>query len=289
MGTNATRVSLVIPFYNPGAALRDTVVRSARTLEACGLPFEIVAVSDGSTDGSPATLEGLLPGVLQTVCLPENQGKGEAVRVGFGLATGEYVGFIDADGDIPPELLTHFVEALRGGEVDIAVGSKLHPGSETSSPALRRAFSSGYQLLTKILFDLPVHDTQTGVKFLRRGVLDAVLPETVERRFAFDIELLVLARQLGFDRVVELPVRIGQRSGSTVSLRTVRHILSDTLAVWWRLRVAHAYQSQPATDRSSTVRPAGSPTGPRARDARDRRRSRPRARPGRHPAGHVRT
>jgi len=289
VGTDATRVSLVIPFYNPGAALRDTVVRSARTLEACGLPFEIIAVSDGSTDGSPETLDGLLPGVLHTVRLPENKGKGEAVRVGFRLAVGEYVGFIDADGDIPPELLTQFVEALRSGETDIAVGSKLHPGSETSSPALRRAYSSGYQLLTKVLFDLPVHDTQTGVKFLGRDVLDAVLPATVERRFAFDIELLVLARQYGFDRVAELPVRIGARSGSTVSLRTVRHILSDTLAIWWRLRVTHAYQTPPTVDRSPTVRSAGSPTGPRARDARDRRRSRPRARPGRHPAGHART
>ncbi|MHB8594627.1 MAG: hypothetical protein ACYDB3_09925, partial [Acidimicrobiales bacterium] len=68
-----------------------------------------------------------------------------------------------------------------------------------------------------------------------------VLPRMYEKRFAFDLELLVVARLLGFDRVVELPVRIERRFGSTISLRAVCGIIADTVAIWWRLRVGRAY------------------------------------------------
>ncbi len=63
----------------------------------------------------------------------------------------------------------------------------------------------------------------------------------VEQRFAFDLELLVVARLLGFDRFAELPVRIERRFGSTISLRAVAGILADTFSIWWRLRVRHQY------------------------------------------------
>jgi len=92
-----------------------------------------------------------------------------------------------------------------------------------------------------MLFDLNVRDTQTGIKVLRREVLEAVLPLMVEQRYAFDLELLVVARHLGFDRFAEMPVRIERHFGSTISGRAVVKILTDTFSIWWRSRVTHQY------------------------------------------------
>src|SRR4051794_22310310 len=90
-------LTVVVPFYNPGMALRPTVKRIAASLQDAGVGYEVVAVSDGSTDGSEHTLTGI-PGV-RVIANPVNQGKGAALHTGFAAARGAWVGFIDADGD----------------------------------------------------------------------------------------------------------------------------------------------------------------------------------------------
>jgi glycosyltransferase involved in cell wall biosynthesis len=237
----SVELSIVVPYYNPGSRLAHTVSAVVDALMETGLSFEVVTVSDGSTDGSAEALSALPSTGLNRIELPVNTGKGEALRVGLRQGRGRYLGFIDADGDIPAHLLGSFVETMRTESVDIVVASKRHPESEVVYPPLRRLYSWGYQQLVRFLFRLNVRDTQTGLKILRREVLQAVLPQTFEKRFAFDLELLVLARLHGFDRVAELPVRIEQRFSSTISVRAVAGILLDTLAIWWRLRVRRLY------------------------------------------------
>lgn len=237
----SVELSIVVPYYNPGSRLSHTVSAVVDALMETGLSFEVVTVSDGSTDGS-AQAVAALPGTgLNRIELPLNTGKGEALRVGLRQGRGRYLGFIDADGDIPAHLLGSFVDTIRTETVDMVVASKRHPDSDVVYPPLRRLYSWGYQQLVRFLFHLNVRDTQTGLKILRREVLQAVLPQTFEKRFAFDLELLVLARLHGFDRVAELPVRVEQRFGSTISIRAVAGILIDTLAIWWRLRVRRLY------------------------------------------------
>ena len=119
--------------------------------------------------------------------------------MGLGQGRGRYLGFIDADGDIPAEQLVPLVAAIGSGDVDIVVGSKRHPGSDVVHGALRRIYSWGFQRLVLALFSLRVSDTQTGIKIFRREVLDAALPVTVEQSYAFDLELLVAAALRGFD------------------------------------------------------------------------------------------
>jgi glycosyltransferase involved in cell wall biosynthesis len=234
-------LSIVVPYYNPGPSLAGNLAAVVQALEATGLSFEVVAVSDGSTDGSPEDIAGMPGERLRRLSLPQHVGKGEALRVGLREGRGRYVGFIDADGDIPAETLGSFVEAIRSETVDIVVGSKRHPDSDVVYPPVRRLYSWGYQQLVRALFHLHVRDTQTGIKVLRREVLEAVLPQMFEKRFAFDLELLVVARLCGFDRIAELPVRIERRFGSTISLPAVAGIVADTLAIWWRLRVRRLY------------------------------------------------
>jgi|HubBroStandDraft_1064217.scaffolds.fasta_scaffold23202_2 glycosyltransferase involved in cell wall biosynthesis len=230
-------VTLVIPFFNPGPTVRSTVERARHALQTTGRSFEIIAVSDGSTDGSAEALEGSFPDSLRTVALPSNRGKGYAVRTGFELGHGRYLGFIDADGDIAPELLAEFVETCFRTRADVCFGSKWHSEASVTYPLARRVYSRGYQRLVRALFHLPVPDTQTGLKLYRRELLDIVLPMAVEERFAFDLELFVLAQQKGFDQFVGLPVDVAKQKSSTVSFGSVWSVLRDTLAIFWRLRV----------------------------------------------------
>jgi glycosyltransferase involved in cell wall biosynthesis/O-antigen/teichoic acid export membrane protein len=235
-------LSLVIPFYNPGSRLAPHVQEIIKVLRAAEVTFEVIAVSDGSTDGSPSSIAGV--GQVRVVQLAKNQGKGAALRVGLAQGRGRYLGFIDGDGDIPAGQLNHFLAATRTGDPDVVLGTKRHPDSDVVYPPLRRLYSFGYQQLNRVLFQLPTRDTQTGIKLIRRETLAAVLPKMVEKRFAFDLELLVVARRMGYRNFVELPVCITERFTSTISLKSVRGMLIDTLAIFYRLRIARFYGPQ---------------------------------------------
>lgn len=241
---NLIDLTVVLPFYNPGEQIKKTVTRTVEVLGREGVSFEVVAVSDGSTDGSEQQLEGLFPETVSLVVLPTRGGKGEAVRQGLLTGRGRYLGFIDGDGDIPPDLLADFVQVVDAEHPDIVLGSKRHPRSVVVYPLSRRLFSWGYQQLVRLMFHLDVRDTQAGIKLVRREVLAEVLPAMVEQGYAFDLELLVVARHLGHGRLVEAPVHIGRRFSSTVSPLVLLRMLADTSAIWWRLYVRRSYEPQ---------------------------------------------
>jgi glycosyltransferase involved in cell wall biosynthesis len=252
-------VTIVVPYYNPGPRLRTTVEDMVRVMQASDVSFEIIAVSDGSTDGSHFTLEGIPGSVVRQIIMDRNVGKGHALRVGLGMGRGRYLGFIDADGDISPELLAPFVSIMRSERPDIIIGSKRHPESSVHYPPLRRLYSWVYQRLVWLLFRLNVKDTQVGIKLVDRAVIAEVLPLLRESRFALDLELLVLARRMGYVRIVEAPVRIQERFGSTISLRAVWLLLVDTLALFVRFSVRKEYE--PAVRAVESGRASGAGSG----------------------------
>ncbi|WP_298445617.1 glycosyltransferase, partial [Ferrimicrobium sp.] len=244
LGTDEVDLSIVVPYYNPGALLGDHLRAVERVLTESRLKFEIIAVSDGSTDQSTKDALGCNHHVIRVLQLGKNCGKGHALRVGLNHAKGRYLGFIDADGDIPAEQLLTLLQVISSTQPDIIAGSKRHPDSDVYYPVVRRVYSWGYQQLIRVLFHLKVKDTQTGIKLIRREVLEGVLPLTVEKRFAFDLELFVVARRLGFDNIVEVPVTIKRRFTSTISLRAVKGMMLDTLGIFYRLRILHYYDRE---------------------------------------------
>lgn len=237
-------VTLVVPFYNPGPALRRHVAEVVTLLSESGHAFEVIAVSDGSTDGSLDDIVSLASearGVF-VLDLKQNCGKGYALQMGLSNARGRYIGYMDGDGDIPASDLMVALSAIEVSSADVIIGSKKHPESVVEVGLHRRVCSWTYQSLVKVLFSLSVSDTQTGLKIIRKGALREVLPVVSERGFAFDLEMLVVARQFGFSRVVEVPVTIQRREVSTITWLSVFRTIAGTARIFVRLRILHKYR-----------------------------------------------
>ena len=234
-------LSLVLPCHNAGSALKNVLDGLVEELRG-EASYELIVVSDGSTDDTVRVAAGYEGTPVRVLEHPVRSGKGHALRVGLTEARGRYVAFLDADGDIAPATIGSFLALMRLYDPDVVLGSKRHPLSEVSYPPLRRLLSWTYHKTTRLLFRVNVRDTQTGVKLIRREVLSAVLPRLLEKRYAFDLEFLVVARSLGYRRIFEAPIRLEYRFASHVNLTESFRILWNTLAIFYRHYALDTYR-----------------------------------------------
>jgi glycosyltransferase involved in cell wall biosynthesis len=239
-------LTVVVPVYNGGADVVENVVTIRRAV-AEGLPgeeVEVIVVSDGSIDGSgERLLEARGDTGVRVIHYDRNLGKGYAVKAGGLASQGEWVALIDADLDLDPRAIPSYLHVARREGLDIVIGSKRHPDSVVHYPRSRRLASWLYQRLNRLLFRLDVRDTQVGLKVFSRRIVDEVFPLVLVKRFAFDLEVLAVARALGLDRIQEMPVRLNYRfAGSGVRSLAVLGALWDTLAIYYRLHLLRTYQ-----------------------------------------------
>ena len=240
--TERPALSLVIPAYRQAATIGQEIRALDALLGTLAPSHEILLVIDGNDDDTlGAVTRESLPPNLRIECFEDNQGKGAALKHGLLLSRGQLVAFIDAGGDLDPSALRIMLAMQELFHADIVIGSKRNSLSEVSYPPLRRIYSWTYQLLNRFLFRLRVRDTQVGVKLFRREVLQAILPRVLVKRFAFDLELLVVAYHRGFNRIVEAPVHIRHGFSSSVNVHAAFQALWDTLAIFYRLRILHWY------------------------------------------------
>jgi glycosyltransferase involved in cell wall biosynthesis len=240
-------LSVIVPVYNQGPEIAGNVeaIREQITPRIDG-ELELIVVSDGSSDLNEEELTAHHHN-LRVIHYDRNLGKGYAVRIGTLAARGEWLSYIDADLDLDPASIPQYLEVARLERLDFAIGSKRHPDSVVIYPRSRRTASWLYQQLVRFLFRLDVSDTQAGLKVFRREVADEVMPLLLVKRYAFDLELLAVARAFGFGRVRELPVTLNYRfTGSGVRSRAVAQALIDTLAIFYRLRILRYYQRKRA-------------------------------------------
>lgn len=238
-------LTVVVPVYNGGDEIVENVElirnRVAAGLEDVGL--ELIVVSDGSIDGTAERLLEQRTAGLRVIHYDRNLGKGYAVKAGTLAAHGDWIALVDADLDLDPASIPHFLSTARSESLDFAIGSKRHPDSAVQYPRSRRVASWLYQQLNRLLFRLDVRDTQVGLKVFSRRVADEVVPLLLVKRFAFDLELLAVSTSLGYDRIRELPIKLEYRfSGSGVGSLAVLGALWDTAAIFYRLRVLRTYE-----------------------------------------------
>lgn len=238
------KLSIVMPAYNEAQYIEANLVETVLTLEGFGYDFEVIVVDDGSPDDThinAARARLRHPERIRVVRYDRNQGKGNALICGTRYATGEYVVFLDADMDLHPAQLPTLFEIMIASGADVVIGSKRHPLSNVNYPAHRKVLSSGYFLLVRLFFGLPLRDTQTGLKVFKAAVLRAVFPRVLSKRFAFDVEVLAIAHRLGF-KVVDGPVTLHfNRLFGRINLRDAYYTFVDTLAIFYRLRILRYY------------------------------------------------
>lgn len=240
-------ISLIIPAYKQQYTIEKDLKRILAVMEQLRYQFEIIVVTDGIIDKTFKNAKKVHSPKIVVIGYKENRGKGYAVRLGMTKAKGDIIGFLDSGMDINPNGLSMMLEHFEWYNADIIVGSKLHPVSKIAYPWQRKILSIGYRLLVKILFGLSVRDTQVGMKFYRRKVLENVLPRLLVKRYAFDIEILAVAYYLGYKRIFEAPVEVDFGEFSTITTtnfwKIIGLMLWDTLAVFYRLRILHYYDT----------------------------------------------
>jgi hypothetical protein len=235
----AIDLSIVVPAYNEAARLADGLGRLDGAFgDGCLDPTrtEIVVVDDGSTDGTDARARDLLRHLphVQVLRRPSNEGKGSAIRHGVAAATGAVIAFGDADMAIDPDQFPLLVTAL--GRSEVAIGSRTLPGSRAAgNSARRKVMGRIFNRMVNGLTKLDLGDTQCGFKGFRAPVARLLFHCTVIGGFAFDVEVLYAARQLGF-HIEEVPVRWQSVEGTRIRLLADPFVMAADIVGGWARR-----------------------------------------------------
>jgi len=238
-------LSLIIPIYKQEKTIVVDIKQIKRVLDQIRYDYEIITVFDGAVDKSYKKVKQANIPKVKTISYIKNQGKSHAIQIGMKKAIGDYVMFIDSGMEIDPNSISMLLEHMEWYNADIIVGSKRHPASQVQYASLRKIFSEGYYILIKLLFGIKVRDTQAGIKIFKKNVLLKVLPKLIEKKFAGDLEMLVVADTLGFKKIYEAPIKLDYRLGNITSAATVDaifHILVDTFAIWYRKNILQFYK-----------------------------------------------
>ena len=231
-------LSIVIPAFNEAARLAQCTERLTEAIVSGAIEpsvTEVIVVDDGSTDDTGVRAETLLAESFphgRVLRLQRNSGKGAAIRAGVAAATAPIVAFMDADMAVDPEQIPNLVAAVA--DSDIAIGSRALPESIVHWDSLRRVVMGGtFNRLVKAITKVKFDDTQCGFKAFRTPVARILFHSLAVDRFAFDVELLYVARRLGL-RTTEIPVHWSEMGGSTVRpIFDPMSMMLDILRIHW--------------------------------------------------------
>ncbi len=233
------RLTIIVPAHNEEH-------RIGRMLDAYlpyftrlyGTEVEFLVVINGTTDRTEEVVAAYQRDYpcLRTLVEPKSIGKGGALMMGFRVAQGQWVGFVDADGATPPESFQALMEGI--GDAGGIIASRWCAGAQVSprQPLDRRVASRIFNWITRLLFGLKLTDTQCGAKLLRRDAMLAVLPTLGITQWAFDVDLLFQLRRAGY-AIREIPTTWQDIHGSKV--KVVQASMEMVLALT-RLRLMYS-------------------------------------------------
>jgi dolichyl-phosphate beta-glucosyltransferase len=237
-------LSIVIPAYNEEKRLPKTLDSILNYLanREFSTP-EILVVDDGSKDGTAEMVEGYArqDGRIGLLRNPGNRGKGYSVRHGMLQAKGDWILFSDADLSAPIEDLDTLLTAAEKWSAAIVIGSRAVDRSMVGvRQSLWREMSGRtFNLIMRIATGLPYRDTQCGFKLYTREAAQAVFSRQTLDGFSFDVEDLMIAKQLGL-RAVEVAVRWNNVEGTTVSAFEGMKSFADLV----KIRINHRTSSR---------------------------------------------
>ena len=213
-------LSIVIPAYNESRRLPTTLDAWLTFFSHQSYRSEAIVADDGSQDDTPsiAGRYGETHPNVRLVRLPYNQGKGAAVKAGMLSARGAYLFYVDADLNISPDHVPKALGYLENN-ADLVAGQRSLSAYAGQERSFGRLFAGALVQASRRAIVLPViRDTQAGFKGFRRALARFIFERTLIHSFAFDIEVLFLAR-LHNAVIVEMPVATEYRAESTYQLR----------------------------------------------------------------------
>lgn len=250
----APRLSVVVPAFNEAARLGpslDRLLEFARTLPEGA---EILVVDDGSHDGTAALAtrpEYQAADVLRWLHLPENRGKGAALRAGVLASTGAEVLLCDADLSTPIEEYLKLSPRLRDAAIVLGSRGLAESKIERRQPVYRELMGRMFNLAVRTIAVGGIRDTQCGFKLLRGEVARSVFPDLRIDRFAYDVELIWLARRRGHT-VVEVGVTwVDSPASSVHAVRDSVRMLGDLLRIRWLHRGEPIVRTPPDAARTA--------------------------------------
>lgn len=219
------KVSLVIPMYNESSIVNEAVATFSDYMKKTFEDFELIFVDDGSADGcgdvvAKASEED--PRIRLCRYTP-NRGKGYAVRTGVLAAKGDLILFTDCDNAYGTDAVGRLADTLVQTQADIVVGSRnlSKDGYEGYTP-IRKLMSKTYIKVIALAAGFKLSDSQCGIKGFRRDIAKKIFSNCEVDRFAFDLEVIMIATKIGA-KIAEMPVKIINHRESTV------HIVRDSV------------------------------------------------------------
>jgi glycosyltransferase involved in cell wall biosynthesis len=260
-------LSIVVPAYNEQSVIGRFIDSIHADVDRRGVTWEAIIVDDGSADDTVTIARDAAKadGRVRLVEAP-HRGKGAAVREGFLAARGEWVLMADADLSMPWNNLSRFLDiTVEPDAPHVIIGSREAPGAERTGEAWSRRVSGRvFNALVRVFAVPGIRDSQCGYKMLRADAVAALAPHLTVDGFAFDVELLYLARLAGF-RIREVGIVCHCRQDSRVRVRAGLASVLDVMRVRLKTR---RNGPRPARPTSYSERPAH----PAPASSHDRRR-----------------
>jgi dolichol-phosphate mannosyltransferase len=238
--THCPTIGIVVPCFSEGEEARRSIDRLVQVLDDSHVEnFEVVVVVDGPVSETVNALSTISDSRIRVLVLPQNQGKGAAIKTGLNVMSSEFVAYIDGDLDVSPIAIVKGYQVLSDNtklDVGCAYGSKFHPESKVKYPLLRRNMSRAFSFTVKLLFGFQSEDTQTGVKIFRyRAIMDH-LPKCQENGFLLDLEIFAHMVDEGW-KLHPIPVELDYQYSSSVRVGDVVAMALGLILLFRRLRL----------------------------------------------------
>ncbi len=231
-------LSVIVPAYNEEKNLEENIKKFSDYLKKQKYDYEIIIVNDASQDKTEEKINNIISQIshIKKQNNPKNLGKGGTVKSGFQKATGKYRMFLDADNATAIDHLDLVWPQVEKG-YDIIIGSRNYRDvkgafQKIKQPLWKRSLGISGNLLIQLLTVPGIWDTQCGFKVFSEKAVKKIIPKQTINRWAFDVELLVLAKKHKF-KIAKIPVVWENAFNSRVGIKGYFSSLKEIIKITW--------------------------------------------------------